>query len=84
MIALDSPIVQTTDKSNDFSLTPEELKVTIRKLTSKAEEMQMDLHYIAEELPAELDKLPEMAAKTYDIFCQLQNLKQQLKSLENS
>jgi hypothetical protein len=84
MIVLDSPMVQTTDKSSESSLTADELKIKIRKLNSKAGQMKMDLHDIAEGLPADLDKLPEMAAKTYDVFCQLQDLRQQLKTLENS
>lgn len=77
-------MVQTTDQSTESSLTPEELKIKIRKLNSKAGQMKMDLHDIAEGLPADLDKLPEMAAKTYDIFCQLRELRQQLQTLENS
>jgi hypothetical protein len=46
--------------------------------------MKMDLHDIAEGLPADLDQLPDAAARTYDIYCQLQDLKQQLKTLEQN
>ena len=74
-------MVQTTDISTQPS-SSDELKKKIRKLNSKAGQMKMDLHDIAEGLPADLDQLPEMAAKTYDIFCQLRELKQQLKTLE--
>ncbi|MEO1519860.1 MAG: CCE_0567 family metalloprotein [Cyanobacteria bacterium J06633_2] len=74
-------MVQTTDISTQPS-SIDELKKKIRKLNSKAGQMKMDLHDIAEGLPADLDQLPEMAAKTYDIFCQLRELKQQLKTLE--
>jgi len=73
-------MVQTTETSSSV----DELKTKIRKLNSKAGQMKMDLHDIAEGLPADLEKLPDMAAKTYDIFCQLRELKQQLKTLENS
>ncbi|MEB3213856.1 MAG: CCE_0567 family metalloprotein [Leptolyngbyaceae bacterium] len=76
-------MVQTTDVSTQPS-SVDELKKKIRKLNSKAGQMKMDLHDIAEGLPADLDQLPEMAAKTYDIFCQLRELKQQLKTLENA
>ncbi|MEM7772150.1 MAG: CCE_0567 family metalloprotein [Cyanobacteria bacterium P01_E01_bin.6] len=76
-------MVQTTDVSTQ-AFSVDELKKTIRKLNSKAGQMKMDLHDIAEGLPADLDQLPEMAAKTYDIFCQLRELKQQLKTLENT
>lgn len=42
----------------------------------------MDLHDIAEGLPADLEELPAAAARTYDIYCQLRELKEQLKTLE--
>ncbi|EDX85572.1 conserved hypothetical protein [Synechococcus sp. PCC 7335] len=60
----------------------EALKKKIRKLNSKAGQMKMDLHDIAEGLPADLDQLPEAAARTYDIYCQLLDLRQQLTTLE--
>ncbi|MEO1402755.1 MAG: CCE_0567 family metalloprotein [Cyanobacteria bacterium J06635_1] len=63
-------------------LTLEDLKKQIRKLNSKAGQMKMDLHDIAEGLPTDLELLPDAAARTYDIYCQLRELKQQLKTLE--
>lgn len=60
----------------------EALKKQIKKLNSKAGQMKMDLHDIAEGLPNDLEKLPEAAERTYAIYVQLRNLKQQLKTLE--
>lgn len=60
----------------------EALKKQIKKLNSKAGQMKMDLHDIAEGLPNDLEQLPDAAAKTYDIYVQLRELKQQLKTLE--
>lgn len=60
----------------------EALKKQIKRLNSKAGQMKMDLHDIAEGLPNDLEQLPEAAARTYDIYCQLRELKQQLKTLE--
>ncbi len=60
------------------------LKVQIKKLNSKAGQLKMDLHDIAEGLPADLEKLPDAAARTYGVYCQLRDLKQQLKTLEQS
>ncbi|MEM1251198.1 MAG: CCE_0567 family metalloprotein [Cyanobacteria bacterium P01_H01_bin.21] len=60
----------------------DDLKKQIRKLNSKAGQMKMDLHDIAEGLPADLEELPAAAARTYDIYCQLRELKEQLKTLE--
>jgi hypothetical protein len=60
----------------------EALKKRIKKLNSKAGQMKMDLHDIAEGLPADLEQLPTAAEKTYAIYCQLRDLKQQLTVLE--
>ncbi len=71
------PMPQTTDP-----ITIDDLKQQIKKLNSKAGQMKMDLHDIAEGLPADLEQLPQAAARTYDLYCQLRDLKQQLKNLE--
>lgn len=59
-----------------------ELKNQIKRLNSKAGQMKMDLHDLAEGLPTDYQKLMGVAAETYDIYCQLEKLKQQLKKLE--
>ena len=64
--------------------TIDDLKKRIKKLNSKAGQMKMDLHDIAEGLPADMDQLPDAAAKTYEIYCQLRDLKNQLKALRHS
>jgi hypothetical protein len=64
------------------SLTIDQLKTQIKKLNSKAGQLKMDLHDIAEGLPTDLDLLPDAAARTYEIYCQLRDLRQQLKTLE--
>ena len=63
--------------------TPEavaELKKKIKRLNSKAGQMKMDLHDLAEGLPTDYETLIEEATKTYEIYRQLAELKQQLKS----
>lgn len=72
------PMPQTTTEP----ITIDDLKKKIKKLNSKAGQMKMDLHDIAEGLPADLDQLPDMAERTYAIYSQLRELKQQLKTLE--
>ncbi|BAU44884.1 CCE_0567 family metalloprotein [Leptolyngbya sp. O-77] len=69
----------TTDSS-----TINALKDQIKKLNSKAGQLKMDLHDIAEGLPADLDLLPDAAARTYEVYCQLRDLKQQLHTLEQA
>ncbi|MBD2385276.1 CCE_0567 family metalloprotein [Cylindrospermum sp. FACHB-282] len=64
-------------------MTIEELKGQIRKLNSKAGQMKMDLHDLAEGLPADYKTLMNVAAETFEIYDKLDKLKQQLKELEN-
>ncbi|WP_449418228.1 CCE_0567 family metalloprotein [Phormidium nigroviride] len=60
----------------------DELKTQIKRLNSKAGQMKMDLHDLAEGLPANYENLMDLAAETYEIYRQLNDLKQQLKTQE--
>ncbi len=60
----------------------EALTGQIRRLNSKAGQMKMDLHDLAEGLPTNYEQLMDVAADTYEIYRQLEELKQQLKKLE--
>ncbi|NEP44537.1 MAG: hypothetical protein F6K35_37125 [Okeania sp. SIO2H7] len=65
--------------------TPEalaDLKTRVKRLNSRAGQMKMDLHDIAEGLPNDLEKLPTAAAETYEIFQELARLKKQVKEWE--
>ncbi len=62
----------------------EDLKHQIRKLNSKAGQMKMDLHDLAEGLPTDYTQLMDVAAATYEVYQQLDELKQQLKQLEKA
>ncbi|NET00477.1 MAG: hypothetical protein F6K62_09325 [Sphaerospermopsis sp. SIO1G2] len=64
-------------------MTIDELKTKIKKLNSKAGQMKMDLHDLAEGLPTDYEKLMDVASETYQIYVQLHELKQQLKTMEN-
>ncbi|BDA71426.1 hypothetical protein CAL7716_055920 [Calothrix sp. PCC 7716] len=68
-----------TQVTNDV----EELKTQIRRLNSKAGQMKMDLHDLAEGLPTNYQQLMDVAAETYEIFRKLDEMKQQLKQMEN-
>lgn len=70
-------MVQTTETTNI-----EELKSRIKRLNSKAGQMKMDLHDLAEGLPTDYERLIDAATETYQIFHQISQLKQQLKQLE--
>ncbi|OLP16669.1 hypothetical protein BST81_19725 [Leptolyngbya sp. 'hensonii'] len=64
------------------TLTPTELKTQIKRLNSKAGQMKMDLHDLAEGLPTDYERLMEVAGQTYEIFRQIDELKQQLARSE--
>jgi hypothetical protein len=70
-------MVQTTEV-----ITTEELKTQIKRLNSKAGQMKMDLHDLAEGLPTDYERLIDAASETYQIYQQLDQLKQQLKQWE--
>ncbi|WP_017314849.1 CCE_0567 family metalloprotein [Mastigocladopsis repens] len=63
-------------------MTVEELKNQIKRLNSKAGQMKMDLHDLAEGLPTDYQQLMNVASQTYEIYRQLDELKQDLKKLE--
>jgi hypothetical protein len=67
-----------------LKMTVEELKTQIKRLNSKAGQMKMDLHDLAEGLPTNYQQLMDAASETYEIYRQLDELKQQLKKLEQA
>ncbi|MBE9046087.1 hypothetical protein IQ255_17020 [Pleurocapsales cyanobacterium LEGE 10410] len=73
-------MVQTTTPPTPEAVA--ELKKRVRRLNSKAGQMKMDLHDLAEGLPTDYEKLIEEATKTHEIFAQLAELRQQLKTWE--
>ncbi|MCJ2541911.1 CCE_0567 family metalloprotein [Thermostichus vulcanus] len=65
-------------------LSASEIQAQIKRLNSKAGQLKMDLHDLAEGLPTDFELLPDLAARTYDLFALLHTLKQHLKTLEIS
>lgn len=74
-------MVQATETSR---VKPDinELKNQVKKLNSKAGQMKMDLHDLAEGLPTNYQQLMDIAGQTYEIYRQIDELKQQLIKLE--
>ena len=64
------------------NISVEELRNQIRRLNSKAGQMKMDLHDLAEGLPANYQQLIAVASETYEIFHRIDCLKKQLLQLE--
>lgn len=65
------------------NFTVEELKNQIKRLNSKAGQMKMDLHDLAEGLPTHFEQLIPVAEETYEMFRQIDQLKKQLAQLES-
>jgi hypothetical protein len=61
--------------------TVEILKSEIKKLSSQSIQAKMDLHDLSEELPANWERIPEVAQKTFEIFQKLIAAKQKLAAL---
>ena len=62
----------------------DELKTKIKRLNSKAGQLKMDLHDLAEGLPTDHENLMDLAGRTYEVYRQLNEMKQQLKTLEKA
>ncbi len=60
----------------------EDLKMQIKRLNSKAGQMKMDLHDLAEGLPTDYQQLMDVAAQTYEIFHKLDEMRKQVKKME--
>lgn len=73
-----------TTTIDNSQLTAEELKTQIKRLNSKAGQMKMDLHDLAEGLPNDFENLMALASETYEVYRQLNDWKQQLKTLEKA
>jgi hypothetical protein len=61
--------------------TIDNLKADIKKLSSLAVQAKMDLHDLAEELPTDWQRIPEVAEKTFQIYMRLATAKKQLSEL---
>ena len=70
-------------KTSTENLSIEELKTLIKRLNSKGGQLKMELHDLAEGLPTDFETIMEVAGRTYELFKQLDDLKKQLKALEN-
>ncbi len=47
------------------------LKAEIRKLNAQATALKMDLHDLSEELPLQWERIPEVAARTFEAYQRL-------------
>ncbi len=54
--------------------TTDELASRLRKANSRATRLKLDLHDLAEDLPDGWESLPELAARTYEAYRDVQQL----------
>jgi hypothetical protein len=61
----------------------EALKVELKKLSARATSAKMDLHDLSEELPTDWEKIPEVAARAFNAFTELNAKRAELNRLES-
>jgi hypothetical protein len=76
-------MVQATTSTAD-ELSIEELKAQIKRLNSKGGQLKMELHDLAEGLPTDFENIMKVAGRTYELYCELDELKKQLKAREQA
>lgn len=57
----------------------EALKAQVKKLNAQATQLKMDLHDLSEELPINWEKVPEVAARTFEAYKALTEARAKLK-----
>ncbi len=61
--------------------TIDTLKADIKKLSSQAVQAKLDLHDLAEDLPTDWQRIPEVAQKTFTLYQQLGEARKNLAAL---
>lgn len=56
----------------------ETLKAEIKKLNAQATQLKMDLHDLSEDLPTGWERIPDVAAKTFQAYEKLTAARQKL------
>jgi hypothetical protein len=65
-------------------MSVEELEKKVKKLSMRATDAKMNLHDLAEELPVDFEKIPEVAQSTYDVFVELTAARKELKAAKKA
>lgn len=58
----------------------EELEKRVKKLSMRATDAKMNLHDLAEELPVDWTKIPEVAEQTFEVYKELTAARKELKA----
>ncbi|MCA0994641.1 CCE_0567 family metalloprotein [Alloyangia pacifica] len=65
-------------------MTVEDLEKRVKKLSMRSTDAKMNLHDLAEELPTDWQKIPEVAAATYEVFKELTEARKELKAAKKA
>ncbi len=65
-------------------MTLEELEKHVKKLSMRSTDAKMNLHDLAEELPVDWQKIPEVAQHTYEVFQELTAARKDLKAAKKA
>lgn len=60
-------------------MSEEELKAQVKKLNAQATQLKMDLHDLSEDLPTNWEKIPDVAARTFEAYKALTEARMKLK-----
>lgn len=61
--------------------TREALEDELRSLTFSAGQLKLDLHDLAEDLPLDWERIPEVAARTHAAYTRIAELREQIEAL---
>lgn len=66
---------------SDATVSADELKAQIKKLSAQAMTWKMNLHDLSEELPVNWETIPEVARQTFEAYAALIAARQRLAEL---
>lgn len=59
----------------------EELENQLKNLTFSAGQLKLDLHDLAEDLPLDWERIPEVAGRTHAAYAKIAELREQIAAL---
>ncbi|MEM6678736.1 MAG: CCE_0567 family metalloprotein [Pseudomonadota bacterium] len=65
-------------------MTVAELETKVKKLSMRSTNAKMNLHDLSEELPTDWQKIPEVAAETFEVFKELAAARKELKAAKKA
>lgn len=65
-------------------MTIEEMEARVKKLSMRSTQAKMNLHDLSEELPTDWQKIPEVAAETFEVFKELIAARKELKAAKKA